>query len=230
MRLKIVVWSFVLLIVAACGDDSTTNPLIEAETFEFSATVERFGGFGVFLAHHEPGATLSPANFFWPDTLVGETAGWKMSTSSAHSVGPFLGFGGLHPAGKFALEWQVEWVNGETPKPLAFQPMAAVELGYWEEKGGPSFMKVNAQFTVNRVGPTGYRLELILPSAPVGGGYYLDVVPGITMSCNGEGTKSFILRDLKFSGAGFSLNTIPGGAFVTATCESPLVRYSVVGG
>ena len=222
---SVVVWLLPVLVLIAC-DTGTEPELAEVESYEFSATVERFG-LSLFLAHHERGAALGPENFFWPTSDFGQTARWEADSSPAHSLGPSMGFGGLHPGEKFVLEYRVEWVNGETLRPFAFRSMVAVKMERVEEKAGPILVKVDAPFTFGQIGPTQYRVEITVPAAP--SNYSLSVVPGLTLECNAEGTKSLLLRDISFSGAGFGPARLEGTALFTGTCRRPLPRYSRAG-
>ena len=224
----VVVWLLPVLVLTAC-DTGTEPVLAEIESYEFSASVERLGdGPGLFLAHHKTDAALEPKDFSWPTDYnsYSRIGRWEPDSSPAHSVGLSMGFGVAPASGTLVVEYSVEWVNGEPEKPFTFSPLIAFTMERYFGKG--SHEKVVTRFTLRQIGKNRYRVELPIPADPAE--YYgINLVPGVTLQCNSEGVKSFLLRDVVFSGAGFQTSQIDGSVLFTGTCQQPPPRYSVAG-
>lgn len=229
----VVVYSLFSLLLVACSD-GPTEPTFE-ENFEFSAKVERSSYLGLSIAHHEVGAELAPSDFRWPNIYDlngnGNWGEWSPDSSPAHSVGMGMGFGfGPSRSGeKFRVEYNLEWVNGETERPFTYLPVVVWKFKI-HQNDVVAIGDTEGRYTLQQVGPTRYRAEFTLPTIATDGGYSLDLKAGLTLQCNAEGSKSFVISNVAFSGAGFSPSEHPGILHFTGECRSPLVRYSVVEG
>ncbi|OGG40378.1 hypothetical protein A2116_01690 [Candidatus Jorgensenbacteria bacterium GWA1_49_17] len=239
---RIFVWCLALIAlvsVAACDDGTPTEPIIGIENFEFSATIERTGPLGGALADHTAGVTPQWNDFYWPISSVGEEyiGRWSTSTAEAHTLGVAEEFGSIQPgATPLVIEWNLEWVNGPTTRPVRFSPATVVQMNRRYADGVVERVDKIVYF-VRPVGPNHWRAEfqipataVVKPNRPSYHQYEIYFVVGATVECRAEGTKSFIVSGFSFSGAGFGSAVVPGKSIFTPECRRSLVRYSVVSG
>ena len=225
----VALWTPALAIVVftACGDSGTTPTemtIEEAESFEFSATAERTAYLAGVVAAHNPGIVPQPEDFSYLESRETGT-----SSAPAHSMGIDYGFGGLVPGETLTFEYSLLWVNGETAnKPFLFTPMVAASL-YWISGSGELAEKVsNIVFTTQRISSSRYRVEFKIPMAQ-SGRFNLHLVFGMTVQCRTEGMKSFLVRDIDFSGAGFMATKMEGAVLFNGACRKQLPQYSFIG-
>ncbi len=235
------IMAFVLFasLLSACSD-SLVQPIMEEveENFAFSAKMERTGYLVGALAHHEVNFAPAPSDFLWPSfssySPIGE---WELDDSPAHTLVVQMGFASPTPGETFTLEYRIEWVNGETSRPFTFSHTVVTLMENYTHNADKGAVGVISSHEVSsslqQIDRNRYRAEFTIPTIPTDGSRLLYVLPGLTLQCNAEGIKSFIVSDITYAGAGFAPWKHEGSVLFTGACQRPLVplpRYSRVAG